>query len=892
MKKWLSILSRPAFESANPDKRAQAVASDPSGELLSRLPDLARHDNDAQVRMAALRRIDDLSLLADRARLDAHAEVRNLARGRLRQLMLDPATDIQQRQRQLRVLEDPELLEEIARQAEPTDLRRAALERINRPGLLLERCQKDRDPVLRLELLARIDDPAALERLSESSRKTDKQLARAARDKLAGLRLAQGDIEAIRTRADTICRDLESWLRSLPADLAERLQQAEQHWAGLAERLDAGSRQRFAGLLHTLRHMQMAANRPRIDPTEAAAAATVAAETPGVEAEPTSIDPTPAVTTPSVTEVDHAAFERFVNDTVTSQPAHAAALDAVRARLRGEFAAAMDAPGQDLARARLLTWLDTETARLAEQEKQHQQQMQAWQSAVSRYAEAVEAGQIQQARTARVRVLALGADLAKRPATAEQRRLDEVEQAFDKLTRWQRWSNNSQRKRLCEQIEASIGSGEHPDALLTRIKDAQTEWQRLAEMEGEPASDQAYSRLDGRFRALCARAIAPARPYLQKRSALRAEKQSDLALRIDSIDQRFQDGSTDADLFSLARELREAWPLLDALNGRERSRLSERLRQLKSAIDTRIEQERENARSAKQAFIAKLRRQLANLDTAAAIAAARDASVRWKSLTRADRKSEQLLWEELRGLIDPVFAQARGEQHQREAKANADRREQDEILAGLADLLASADGLATLDSESTRLNQRWHALESPSRDDQRRFEQLQSGIERRRADFVAAQADATRSLAVALHHRLCALAAAPAAIEVTALADLRSEIETAAIGSAERGALLQHCAELGPDTEADPATLARQLAVIAIQAELLAGIDSPTNDAALRRELQLQRLAEKLQGRGSSPTESARSLWLEWLALGGHCAERALVDGRIESALAQIPPLP
>lgn len=918
MKKWLSILSRPAFESANPDKRAQAVADETSHELLARLPDLARHDNDPKVRMAALRRIDDLSLLADRARLDANAEVRALARGRLRHFMLDQNTDIEQRQRQLRVLEDNELLEEIARQAEPTDLRRAALERIQRPSLLLERCQKDRDPALRLELLKRIDDPAALQRLTESARKTDKQLARAARDKLASLRLAEGDIDATRARAEAICRELDGWLRVLPDDLDARLQQAEQQWSDLAERLDGGSQQRFAGLLSTLRHMQSVAERPVPTPPTATIAtpADIAVDPIEAPAESAAASPDPAENQIAAQLIDAAAFVQFVATTVADQAANPAALDGVRKRLVNEFAAAQDAPESSEPKAALLAWLDREGDRLAARE----QQLHDWQSALSDFAAAVEAGQIQRAREARAALQTLGTKLSDRPAPSparpehrgggrarggyrsnpddfhatpsEQRRLTDIEQAFDKLTRWQQWSNNSQRQRLCEQIEASIGSGLHPDALLTRIKDAQAEWQRLAEMESELADGQAFRRLDGRFRALCSKVIAPVRPYLQKRSALRAEKQSELAARIDVIEQRLQATAGAADVFPLTRELREAWPLLDTLTGRERGHLGERLRQLKSTLDARIEQDRESTRATKQAFIAKLRRQLAGLDNAAAIAVAKDAGVRWKSLTRADRHSEQKLWEEFRGLIDPVFEQARGEQNQREAKASADRQEIDAVLAGFGDLVADIDSLASLDAESSRLNQRWQALIEPSSIDQRRLEQVQGALERRRADLVRTESATSRARTLALHHRLCAMAATAGGIDAADLAAARAAIEGAAIGTAERTALLMHCAELDFDSGADHGALAEQLNVLAIRAELLAGIDSPPADAIRRRELQLQRLAEKLKGGGASPDDARRDLWLAWLALGGDCPERAMLDHRIAAALAPIPAQP
>ena len=87
--KLFSLFSRPVWESADADKRAQAVASSHEAALTERLPDIARHDADAKVRLAAVRRIDDLSLLGDRARLDLSPEVRDAAGARLRQQLLD-----------------------------------------------------------------------------------------------------------------------------------------------------------------------------------------------------------------------------------------------------------------------------------------------------------------------------------------------------------------------------------------------------------------------------------------------------------------------------------------------------------------------------------------------------------------------------------------------------------------------------------------------------------------------------------------------------------------------------------------------------------------------------------------------------------------------------------
>ena len=52
--KLFSMFSRPAWESADADKRARAVASLHDAALIARLPDIARHDADAKVRLAAV----------------------------------------------------------------------------------------------------------------------------------------------------------------------------------------------------------------------------------------------------------------------------------------------------------------------------------------------------------------------------------------------------------------------------------------------------------------------------------------------------------------------------------------------------------------------------------------------------------------------------------------------------------------------------------------------------------------------------------------------------------------------------------------------------------------------------------------------------------------------
>ncbi|HET9485362.1 MAG TPA: hypothetical protein VFO79_15480, partial [Xanthomonadales bacterium] len=239
--KFLRSLRKPAWEGRDPVERARAVATETAPELVARLPDLARLDPDAQVRRAAVRRLHDLALLADRMRLDTDAGVRDAARGRLDALLTDRTqlAPLAERIRLMRVEEDADLLVRVAEAAPEAELRRVALERIERPGLIAERCQKDPDLDVRLWLLGRIESPSMLERIAEATRRGDKHLSRAARDRLDALKLAAGDPDTVKRRALAMCETLDALRRTRPADTAAQLDGLRREWSALKPLLGA-----------------------------------------------------------------------------------------------------------------------------------------------------------------------------------------------------------------------------------------------------------------------------------------------------------------------------------------------------------------------------------------------------------------------------------------------------------------------------------------------------------------------------------------------------------------------------------------------------------------------------------------------------------------------------
>jgi hypothetical protein len=192
-----ALFSKPRWQSKDAAKRRTAIAHDDDRELVANLGRLAREDADAGVRIAAAKRLADPGIAQGLAHDDADAGVRTQARALWLDLLTGThpaAPSVAERLRLLKAQEDAELAERIACHANEPELRRAALAQLNRPALLLERALADRDASIRLALVERFDDEATLERLAERARRSDKQVARRARDRIEELRLGRGDV--------------------------------------------------------------------------------------------------------------------------------------------------------------------------------------------------------------------------------------------------------------------------------------------------------------------------------------------------------------------------------------------------------------------------------------------------------------------------------------------------------------------------------------------------------------------------------------------------------------------------------------------------------------------------------------------------------------------------
>lgn len=252
---------------------------------------IAREDDDARVRLAAVKKIIDPAVLADLARQERDTGVREEAIGIVRDVALGVFENSSEAESlaALALLTDARQIMTVAETASLASVRNEALSRLDDPKAIGAVARRAADAESRLAALGRLSDAAeilavalksehkdvgvaAVERLTEAealravaARGATKAVVRRAKTLLEALesreRAAPGlpapaapSVQSREARQTDLCRLAES-LAQAPAgpDIAARLDKAERMWAELGDGVEEDYRQRFVSACDQVR---------------------------------------------------------------------------------------------------------------------------------------------------------------------------------------------------------------------------------------------------------------------------------------------------------------------------------------------------------------------------------------------------------------------------------------------------------------------------------------------------------------------------------------------------------------------------------------------------------------------------------------------------------------
>ena len=443
--------------------------------------------------------------------------------------------------------------------------------------------------------------------------------------------------------------------------------------------------------------------------------------------------------------------------------------------------------------------------------------------AIQQTAKAIAAGKSAEAHTAYAHMSQLRRGFQSVPPALREA-LAEVESDYTKIQQWQRWSDGNRRQQLCEELEVLPETGLHPDALATRVREIQTEWAKLDRLEARP--ERANEGIDRRFRALCHKAIEPAKPYFEKRDELRKQGSEETSQIIAEAKTAVAAENPDwRALTEMRKRTIEGLRALDRVNPRERKNLAAELKQVLGIIDERIKAQFAQIETAKATLIARAEALTEQSDTRTAMNQARDLQKLWQAAGNGKRSRDQAQWTIFRATIDTVFGRADTERAERTAQ---DRQavEAAENLCVELEAIASAN----------------NALKTKLDRDKRRA----------RFDVWTAHHDLLRKLETTQIDGEAFTAAQAQLAPITIAADGFQTRIDASVNGLESAA-----------AESD------DLRDCVLELEQLAGVEPPDLDRQRRMDLQVEKLAARMQGvHAPAPAAALEDLLTRWIELG------------------------
>lgn len=856
----------PPWESKDATVRARAVATANDPGLLPRLAEIAAGDPVADVRLAALKRLDDEAAWLKARQHDNDDEIRTAAdRFLLRAVCRQPAGDcLQQRLAWLEQIEAGEPLRQIAATGADPEMRQLALSRINSPGFLGDCVVSETDEAIAAEILARIEQVSTLKRIASELRKVHKQRQQAAIERLAALEAgsethdARDELAAgLVSRAEKLARGAFSGDRHTEA---ERL---KTQWRALANPEQRLAR-RFEGAMRIVDSALAPRARQTSGPPGQAAPAKADEELARLSDQAQQMA-TRAVSDRSAQALSGliSAFDRRWNELRSPSEADRALQERFQA-LVGEL------------QARLELQRKPSSAEKADEAADGKQddQVRALDEALEATDRALAAGDIATAHEATTKARSLHDRIPqkRRPGKAASR-LAQMAGKLKEMRDWQHWSNNELRERLIERVGEIDAENLHPDAVTERLKELRGRWKELDAQEVLPGDKRRFGAPQSqwrRFQRACKQAFDAARPYLEKRSEVREQSQRELQEFLDQAHRVADDPDTPNEkLIRYQRAAREAIRNLDTLPPKFRGKAAGALRELMDAISASLDRHFEATENEKRRLVAEARKLLHEKDRRTAIDRAKSLQAEWKKAGRGRRKVDEQLWNEFREPIDPLFENLKKERDERKQAEHQHARALEglcvraEELANSDDPESSAGQVAGLEDEFNR-----HAAAPPAL--RRRFEQAleQHRQQLRSARDARAQAKQAHLTALARQlqdtwQRLQAGHESPSPDELPEIPEgddlaqrLRDRLEHMIQASDAEA--------LGRDVEA----MTDQARKIVIEMECLSGLESPDEDRQRRMNYQVNRLSSRLAGGTpkadlDSELSELRRRWLE-----------------------------
>ena len=465
-------------------------------------------------------------------------------------------------------------------------------------------------------------------------------------------------------------------------------------------------------------------------------------------------------------------------------------------------------------------------------------------AAIEKTDASVSEGHLKPARSTLGQARKLSRSLPDRIVRGHRKALLAAASRVEELQDWQAFATSPKRQELLDSMEAlAAETPANAKDRADRIKALRAEWNALG-----PVSGSGTRSMHAQFNRFAERAFEPCREHFNEQAELRkrnlAERRQiceQLEEYLDNVDWATADMRAAEQIMRAARD---EWRARHPVDRRHAKGLDARFEALQERIFKQVKRVWDANLAAKQAIV-EAAEQLAASDASLQdrIRDAKALQRRWRDVGMTPRKPDQQLWRQFREHCDQIFEardsgrkQAAGERESAISRAEA-------ICESMQEAVANANAATADRATLSRLRAELYAIRLPER--------LEKGLHKRFDD-------------IARSYNQLILAG-----EIEALC---AELEQLRAWDAEVSRAEAEGRAIDPPAPAFAERIASgdepggELHRLALEAELLAGIESPAADRQLRLEVQVDALNQSM-GRRAAEKEP-RELAEAWCRLG------------------------
>ncbi len=879
--KWFN---KPKWQSPNEQVRMTSIQTSQDPELIAQLPNIVFDDASEKVQLAAMNQISNPNEIIRIVKNHTNKKIKTIAK---RKLVAVFSSENNESETLFNQINDKDVIQAIAKEASSQEIRIAAIGKITQQGFLGDLLLKEKNVAVQEAILAQINQESTIHRLLEKTKK-NKSLR-----KRLEQRLSSSDEADFENKAIELCQKLDAVVHGKNAEKVD-LETISQQWQSISTELPEQLKLRFAGAFEAARMILDPQHRTAfLEKQKTQRAITQLNE---IESQVNHKQLSSLLRIQQAIETINDLDKNLLSET-EQQKLHN--LNQVLLTLRDQVQQEQKIPDQAFKVVdninHMLTQPTAAPQQLSQIKKQWQQATQntikseafdhlseqfnslciklaekiehsasvrdqAAQEAVSLIEKAInliEEGQLSKAKI-------VSNDIASKKKLAgfshpvikqNKYQLDQVWSRLKELRDWQKWSNDKARRDIIQSVADMHGQGLHPDAVLKKLKDSNTQWYALEDMEkleGDkyPSRNQALWQ---EFRHVSKAVFEPTQPFFEKRSEQQNSRLDAINQLIKEMDDCDLDNTSERDLARITRAGFKELKALDQLPPKQRGKVAKQLRKSINRIDNKLNEFYQVAENKKLKLIEQAQSLQSVEDINEAIESAKQLQHQWKSAGIVKQHTERKLWRKFRKANDAVFNQ----RDQVKKEINAVYLEQKQTVKEFINLqsksLKSAKDIDTLIAFKSSTLKAWDDIEKPGQFMQSELNQLLQNAD----------------------EKISSIKNKAVIDELKTKEKIDEKYSQFEQGSIDQQTFDDELAQFKSETlvswfdarkeaESDDASLNQHL----IESEFLTGLTTPDSHMEERMAYQVKVLSERMSGeKALQDNEQAKQLLNKWLLL-------------------------